>query len=173
MKIVTNYKEFQMSKSFFKAMLATQYEVLLATSNKDRLKYVIAGVKNKILYNLKGDEFGEWDDEDVEFFVKEDLDLARITTSKLKTAQNKMLAYFNKEETTSSSEEEASPSSEEEASPSNDIDDGLPEVDLDEVIAKCKKAIKKGNAKKAKKLLGFIPEDEKAFKKLSKKIKEL
>jgi len=155
-----------MSKSFVTAMIATQYEVLLATSNKDRLKYVVSCVEDSTMYNLKDDELGKWDGEDVEFFTKEDLDLARITTSKLKTAQTKMLEYFGIEEKEVETEAKEAPSSKEET-------DGLPDVNLDEVISKCKKAIKKGNVKKAKKLLGFIPENEKAFKKLSKKIKEL
>ena len=55
----------------------------------------------------------------------------------------------------------------------NEVVDKQLEVDIDNVIAECKKAIKKGKVKKANKLLALIPTDLKSYKKLAKKIEEL
>ena len=47
------------------------------------------------------------------------------------------------------------------------------DVDVDNVIEECKKAIKKGKVKKANKLVAMLDEDSKAYKKLCKKIEDM
>jgi len=152
-----------------KSLIKSQFDMLKSTNNISRLKYVVARVKAGKVYNSKGDYLCDWNGDDVVFI--DDAGLNRLTTSKINSIYNKVKEYFKLDEETPTTNEETPTTNEE--TPTTNEEAPTTEVKVDEVIAKCKKAIKKGNVKKAKKLLTFLDEDTKAFKKLSKKIEEL
>ena len=152
-----------MSKSHIEAFVKAQYNALLSKDNKDRLRYIVAGCKDGRLYSNTGTDYGEIDAPDTVFSESTDLDLSRVTTVKLNTINDKMLAFF----------------AEYGANPVEEVTEPE-EVTLAE---KCEntfaiedavtKAIKKGKFKKAQKLIDRVDGDAKLQKKLDKAIKNV
>jgi len=178
-------------KPFIEALIKAQYDVLSSKDNKERLLFTIAGIKDGHFYNHTGTDFGLFDDEveDVEFIVKEDLKLGRITGVKLGRIQAKMNQFFadyygignevddhvKEEEKEDSDEKEESPKKSKKGNkkekskveePTSDTNDETPNVDA--MVDACKECIKNGKFKKAKKLIAKL--DGKIAKKLAKKL---
>ncbi len=169
-----------MSKSMIQAFALAQLASLISKDNKGRLKYTIAGCKDGHLYDHNGQDYGLFnaDAPDTVFIPESDLELSRITGVKLEGIAKKASAFFDvygadpKDE--GAVEREADEPTEEQSDPEptgGDVDKTDEAVDYDALEKACKKAIKKGNMKKATKLLVKL-EGQKCHKKLSKKVSE-
>ena len=141
-----------MSKSMIGAFAKAQLNLLLAKDNKEKLRYCIAGCKDEHLYSHSGTNYGKVEGaEDTVFIPESDLELSRITGAKLATIARKMDKFFG-----------------------FDVEDVVEDVveESEDVVA-CRKAIKKGKVKKAKKLLATIDDSSDVHAELTKLIKEL
>lgn len=126
----------------------------LSLTTKDRLKYTIAGCKDGCLYDNMGTNYGLYDNNapDMEFITAEDLNVSRITASKLakiKVLSDNFFAEFGAHPTTDL--DEALDEAQDEVSPLEE--EFAEQVDL---VANIKKAIKKGKLKKAQKLINTL-----------------
>jgi len=158
-----------MSKKMMRTHVVAQYAILNAETNKDRLKYIVAGIKNGKFYDYAGTDYGVFDKDapDTEFMPESDLGLSRITGSKLATITIKMQKFFDSyfDEDKGEPEEYTKEEAEAEA-------DTVEEVDTEAVEKAIKKAIKKGDLKKAQKLIDKLGGHKKLQKKLDKAGKE-
>ena len=156
-----------MSKTMILAFIESQFNMMSAQDNKERLHYIVAGIKDGELYDLSGNTYGKLDGiEDTEWITKEDGELSRITSAKIGKAKHAFKAFADK---VLGVEQEDEPTVKQEDEPT--VED---EIDIDAVVKACKKAIKKGNQKKAMKLANKIETvDVKAYKKLMKKIGDI
>jgi len=169
-----------MGKKWIKGLIETQYDVLNAPDSKSRLKYIVAGIKDGRFYNHAGTDFGEYDVDspNTEFIRKDELDLSRLTASRLSQITARMRAFFSEEDTVADPLDMNEPADtcvdgDEDEKPKKSKKDEEAvslEVDIDEVVAELKKAIKKGKSKKAKKLLALLPTSLKSYNKLAKKV---
>ena len=157
-----------MSKKMLIALAITQMNSLSAKDNKERLKFTIAGCKDGKLYDHAGTDYGVFDEnaEDVIFIPDTDLQLSRITGAKISGITQKALAFFAQYAEAKPADDDGSDEDESEAGQDEDDTD---EVDYAAVEKACKKAIKKGDLKKAKKLLAKL-DGQDCHKKLSKKL---
>lgn len=157
------------------AMIKGQYNALNAKDNKERLRYMVAGIKDGKFYDFVGTNYGVFDEnvEDTEFIKESDLELSRITGAKIASITIAMQKFFDTYNGVVT-EEENEP--ETEALPKTELtkDTNVAEEEADyEALEKaCKKAIKKGDVKKASKILKKL-EGRKSHKKLSKKLKKV
>ena len=158
-----------MSKSMIASLVKAQFAALNAKDNKERLRYTVAGIKDGKLYDAVGTNYGVYDEnaEDTVFIEDSDFELSRITSAKIKNVTDKMLAFFNEtDEVVETKEvEETDEVVEPEVVETK-------EVDFEAVEVACKKAIKKGNVKKASKLLAKL-DGQSCYKKLAKKIMKI
>jgi hypothetical protein len=146
-----------MSKTMIEAFVKSQYNSLGASDNKERIKHIIAGCKDGHLYSHDGTDYGLYDEnaEDAIFVPESDLELARITGSKIAGITLKMQKFFDANNGAVVEEVEEVEEAE--------------EVEDQEVIEKaCKKAIKKGDFKKAQKIIDKLGGHKKLQKKLDK-----
>jgi len=140
-----------MSKSHIEAFVKAQYNALLSKDNKDRLRYIVAGCKDGRLYSNTGTDYGEFDAPDTVFSESTDLDLSRVTTVKLNTINDKMLAFF----------------AEYGVNPEPEVEEPTEEPTCTtELTDAVKKAIKKGKLKKAQKLIDAMGGNDKLQAKL-------
>jgi len=149
-----------MSKKAIQKLIEVQYEVMNSRDNKDRIRHVVAGIKNGKFYTHAGVSFGTFDKNapDTEFISESDLDLARITGSKLKKITENMTSFFNKYEEDDDEEydeeyddeeyDDEEEDEEEEDEDEDEDEDDDDEDDEDEEVVKYKKPIKKGKLKK-------------------------
>ena len=159
-----------MSKKHIEAFIKAQFASLGAKDTKERLGYTVAGIKDGKFYDLKGrTDYGSIEDaEDCVFIPEDTMQLSRITTVKINAITANMNSYFavgTTEEAEEAVEAEEAEEAEEEA-----IE--YAEVDYDALSKACKKAIKKGDVKKASKLLAKL-EGQDCHKKLSKKLSKV
>jgi len=154
-----------MSQSHIQALVEAQYKSLTSKDNKERLRYTVAGCKDGKLYDHAGTNYGVFNEDaaDTEFITDEDLSVTRLTGARLSTIAARASKFFEQYGTNTPSSDSEEPTD----TDNKDDEDELTETD--ELIAKFKKAIKKGKTKKARKLLSEIGED----KKLSKMLKKL
>ena len=149
-----------MSKEMIKAHIVAQYAVLTSKDNKERLKYMVAGIKDGKFFDYAGTDYGMFDENapDTVFIPDSDLSLSRITGVKLAGITLSMQKFFENYENGGSepTEEQCDPE------PSDE------EIDTGAVEKACKKAIKKGDFKKAQKLIDKLGGHEKLQKKLDK-----
>ena len=173
-----------MSKSMIEAFAKAQYRALNAENNKERIGYMIAGIKDGKFYDHKTDtDYGVFDDggviPDTVFIPESDLELQRITGAKLATLTLNMTKFFDtyganpkEAEDVKSDTKDTSGSSDDTDATSADTSESEPAVDYDALEKACKKAIKKGDVKKATKLLAKL-DGQDCHKKLSKKLKKV
>lgn len=163
------------------AMIKGQYNALNAKDNKERLRYMVAGIKDGKFYDFVGTNYGVFDEnvEDTEFIKESDLELSRITGAKIASITIAMQKFFDTYNGVVV-KEDAGPEttdvidSDEDAS-DDVITDGTAadeEADYQALEKACKKAIKKGDVKKASKIIKKL-EGRKSHKKLSKKLKKV
>ena len=151
-----------MSKSHIEALINTEYEVLKAKDNKERLKFMVAGIKDGCFYNhANGAIYGEFDTEvpDTVFISEADLEMFRVTSTKIvgiTLAMQQFFVDYNGADEPTVEDEPTEPTVEEEA------------IDTEAVEKACKKAIKKGDFKKAQKLIDKLGGHKKLQKKLDK-----
>ena len=160
-----------MSKSMVQAMIKGQYNALNAKDNKERLRYMVAGIKDGKFYDSVGTDYGTFDEdvEDVEFITEKDLNLSRITGSKIASITIAMQKFFDTYNGI------AAPTDVEttEQPDTNELEASeMGEPDYEALEKACKKAIKKGDIKKATKLLAKL-DGQDCHKKLSKKLKKV
>lgn len=164
-----------MSQKHITALVKAQYKALNAKDNKERLTYMIAGIKDGKFYtHAHVADFGIFDVNapDTVFIPEKDLELSRITGAKIATITMNMEKFFDAYyggETT-----EPQPDIAPETKPETPIPDpeALKELDEDgvEKLAKaCKKAIKAEDFKKARKILSKL-DGQDCYKKLAKKL---
>jgi len=162
-----------MGKSQIEAFAKAQMKSLVAKDNKDRLKFTIAGCKSGHLYSHDGTDFGLFDVDapDTEFITQEDLNLSRLTTSRLQKISALAATFFNtygdNQTSVEQSDEDKKPTKPSEQ-PANDVSEP---VDNEALAKACKKAIKKEDFQKAQKLIDKMTDTE-ASKKLAKKLKK-
>jgi len=181
-----------MGKQQIQGLVSVQYDVLNSQDNKERIRFVVAGCREGRLYNMSGTDFGMFNEEapDTEFITDADLDLSRITGARLSSITKKMKDFFNKygvsdvtdssnddndtndsdSDDTNSSNDDVESKKDKKNKVSNDKKKEL-KVNIDEVVAKCKKAIKKEKFDKARELIKLLGDIDIA-KKLSKKLKK-
>ena len=165
-----------MGKKQIQKLVELQYEVLKTNNSKERLKYVVAGIRDGRLYNMIGTNFGRFGEKnedipDTEFITEDDLTISRLSSAKIDDITSKMLNFFKKYGEVSNDTDDISNDIDD---ISNDIDDISEELNLnvDEVVKECKKAIKKGKFDKATELISLLGDDKNA-KKLSKKLRKV
>lgn len=177
-----------MSKKHIEAVVRAQYKAMNAKDNKERLKYMIAGIKDGKFYNYaSGEKFGVFDLNvpDTVFIPEETLDLARVTGAKLATLTQNMERFFDEyygqeredtDPTRNPLDDEPEGGLEDEPksdTAGKELEEAVKFSDevVDDLVAECKKAIKKGNFKKAHKILAKLDGYE-PHKKLAKKLKK-
>jgi len=163
-------------KNFSRAFIAGQYQSLSAKTNVERLKFTVAGIKNGRFYDHVGTDYGLFDEDapDAIFISDKDVAMTRITGAKIDSITKKVESYFTayySEEDVEAEEvddeiEEAEVEEVEEVEEEESQEQ--PEIDVDAVEKAAKKAIKKGDFKKAQKLIDKL--DGKAAKKMQKKL---
>jgi len=159
------------------AFAKAQYNALNAKDNKERIGYMIAGIKDGKFYDLKTDtDYGVFDESipDTVFIPESALEIQRVTGAKLATFSMAMNKFFDEYGSNpKGSEDEVDDVQDTECDTNTDTDtssDGeVPEIDYEALEKACKKAIKKGDLKKAGKLLEKLV-DQDCHKKLSKKL---
>ena len=187
-----NRKALKMGKKQIQKLVELQYEVLKTNNSKERLKYVVAGIRDGRLYNMIGTNFGRFsEDEDIpdtEFITDDDLALSRISSAKIDDITSKMLNFFKKYGEVSNGTDNDNTSfcndtcnntcnatgDKEDKENGEDGEDVVQEelnLNVDEVVKECKKAIKKGKFDKATELISLLGDDKNA-KKLSKKLRK-
>lgn len=175
-----------MSKSMIESYVKGQYLALGAKDNKERLGYIIAGCKDGKLYSYDGTDYGMFnvDAPDTVFIAESDLELSRITGVKIANITKLMDDFFAKygdnpvESSNDDMENSETPVESVESTPkkekkikSDDVEAPAPvedEIDTEAVTTAVKKAIKKGDFKKAQKLIDKLGGDKKLQKKLDK-----
>ena len=165
-----------MGKSQIEAFTKAQMKSLVAKDNKERLKFTVAGCKDGHLYSHDGTDFGlyEADAPDTEFITQADLEVGRLTSSRLEKIYTLAETFFNTYGSASKETSEDVPKKPSEQPVSVENSEDTPsedEVDNEALVKACKKAIKKEDFKKAQKLIEKLT-DEDAAKKLSKKLKK-
>ena len=167
-----------MSKSMIEAFVKAQYGALTANDNRERLRHVVVGCKNGRLYSHSGTDYGEFDAPDTIFSPDSDTQLTRITGVKMAGINKKMLEFFDKyganpvevdeptDEPTDSNDEPTDSNDDTCDNKSDDVNEDA--VDTEAVEKACKKAIKKGDFKKAQKLIDKLGGHKKLQKKLDK-----
>ncbi len=164
-----------MSKNMIIALIVAQFNGLNASTNVERLGYTIAGIKDGKFYDHKTDtDYGVFDETapDCEFITEKQVNSSRINSTTLAQATIKMQKYFA--ELSGEVVEDETPTTTD-GDRGDAISDSEPvedEIDFEAVEKACKKAIKKGDAKKATKLLAKL-EGQDCYKKLSKKLGKL
>ena len=173
-----------MSKKNIEAVVRAQFKALNAKDNKERLNYMIAGIENGEFYtHAHGKQFGVFDTDapDTVFIPKTDLDLSRITGTKIASVTMAMTKFFddyngdseNYVEPEAVSQEPEKSKVEDDAPEKSKVEDDAPERYSDEIVEKlakeCKKAIKSEDFKKAQKILNKL-EGYHVHKKLAKKL---
>jgi len=168
-----------MSKSMIQAFALAQLASMVSKDNKERLKHTIAGCKDGHLYDHNGQDYGLFnaDAPDTVFIPESDLALSRITGVKLEGIAKKAQEFFNEygANPTPSTDGDEKPNENGSGDADNEtVGDSVPkdEVDYDALEKACKKAIKKGDVKKATKLLAKL-DGQDCHKKLSKKLKKV
>ena len=151
-----------MSKKHIEALITAEFVVLSAKDNKERLKYIVAGIKDGKFYDYAGTDYGIFDEAapDTVFIEESDLELSRITSSKITTITMNMKKFFTEY---NGENVEVNPQDNE-----DEKIDGDTVIDTEAVEKACKKAIKKGDFKKAQKLIDKIGGHKKLQKKLDK-----
>lgn len=150
-----------MSKKMIEAFCKAQYNALNAKDNKERIGYMIAGIKDGKFYDLKTDtDYGVFDETipDTVFIPESALEIQRVTGAKLATFSVAMNKFFEKYGSNPKQETEETEEAEE-----------AEDVDYTALEKACKKAIKKGDLTKATKLLEEL-DGQDCHKKLSKKL---
>ena len=157
-----------MSKVMIEAFIKAQYSALNAKNNKERLGYMVAGIKDGKFYDKCGNiDYGTFDVDapDAEFITQDDVELTRVTSTKILSVTENMNTYFreyNKEDT------EVEDTDTEVEDTDTEVEDV---VDYEALETECKKAIKKGNFPKAQKILVKL-NGQTCYKKLAKKLKK-
>ena len=158
-----------MSKSMLAAFAISQMKALSAKDNKERLRFTIAGCKDGKLYDHVGTNYGVFDENapDVGFIPESDLELTRITGVKIAGIIEKAEAFFN--EYAFDKVVEVETDTVVEVEEVVEVVEVLEEeIDTEAVTKATNKAIKKGNFKKAQKLIDKLGGNEKLQKKLNK-----
>ena len=151
-----------MSKVMIEAFIKAQYSALNAKNNKERLGYMVAGIKDGKFYDKCGNiDYGTFDVDapDAEFITQDDVELTRVASTKILSVTENMNTYFreyNKEDVEDTEVEDT------------EVEDV---VDYEALETECKKAIKKGNFPKAQKILVKL-NGQTCYKKLAKKLKK-
>jgi len=165
-----------MSKKMMEAYVKAQHAVLTCKDNKERLRYTVAGIKDGKFYDHSGTDYGMFDEKapDAVFIPESDLELSRITGSKLATITIKMQKFFDtyNGDTNENEDTKDETSDSTKKSDKDETTAKVEEVDTDAVEKACKKAIKKGDVKKAQKLIDKLGGHKKLQKKLDKAGKE-
>jgi len=175
-----------MSKSMTEAFVKAQFRALNAENNKERIGYMVAGIKDGKFYDHKTDtDYGVFntDSPDTVFIPESDLELQRITGAKLATLTLNMTKFFdaygaNPTETAEGGEDktELTPNEshrDEACVKSAEGEQPSESVDVDALIKAFAKAIKKGKAKKAQKIINKLGEAGAKVKKLKKELEKL
>lgn len=166
-----------MSKSMMEAYIKAQHAVLTCKDNKERLRYTVAGIKDGKFYDHSGTDYGMFDENapDTVFIPESDLELSRITGTKLAGITLKMQKFFesyNTDEDVSTEDADEPKEKKAKKSKSSEADaeasDEEPEIDTEAVEKAVKKAIKKSDFKKAQKLIDKLGGHKKLQKKLDK-----
>ena len=150
------------------AFVKAQFLALSAKNNKERLGYMIAGIKDGKFYDLTTDvDYGTFDVDapDAEFITQADLEMSRVATTKIQSVTASMVDYFAKYNSDEVIDVEVV---EDEVVEDEVVED---EIDYEALETECKKSIKKGKLSKAQKLLAKL-EGQDCHKKLSKKLKK-
>ncbi len=160
-----------MSKKHIEALITAEFVVLSAKDSKERLKYIVAGIKDGKFYDYAGTDYGIFDEAapDTVFIEESDLELSRITSSKITTITMNMKKFFTEyngevDEDTMDTDK----SSDDVVSDSDDDNTTEDTIDTEAVEKACKKAIKKGDFSKAQKLIDKLGGHSKLQKKLDK-----
>ena len=162
-----------MSKSMLAAFAISQMKALSAKDNKERLRFTIAGCKDGKLYDHVGTNYGVFDENapDVVFIPESDLELTRITGVKIAGIIEKAEAFFNEyafDKVVEVEEVEEVVEVEEVEEIVEDTVEVEEKIDTEAVEKAAKKAIKKGDFKKAQKLIDKLGGSKKLQKKLNK-----
>ena len=167
-----------MSKKHIEAVVRAQFKALGAKDNKERLGYMIAGIKDGKFYtHAHGATFGIFDTEveDTVFIPESDLELSRITGAKIATVTLNMTKFFDRYYSEDNEEPEKGEASDGDDTtadqPAVDSEPELSEGILEKLAKECKKCIKTEDFKKAKKILVKL-EGSEFHKKLAKKLKK-
>ena len=177
-----------MSKKNIEAVVRAQFKALNAKDNKERLNYMIAGIEDGEFYtHAHGKQFGVFDTDapDTVFIPKTDLELSRITGTKIASVTMAMTKFFddyngdseNYVEPEAVSQEPETKDVPKKSKEQAQIDDaeaeGVSPEYSEEIVEKlakeCKKAIKSEDFKKAQKILNKL-EGYHVHKKLAKKL---
>ena len=166
-----------MSQKFIKAFIASQFNAMKTANAKDRLPYMVAGVKDGRFYSLNGTDFGEAVGfEDVEFITEADGALTRITSSKVEKMEAIFKTTFGDDEDYAElgdedeNEEVVTESKDSEEKTEDTQEDAAEETvsEFDTIMT----LITDGKAKKAKKLMKASESlSEKEIKKIKKALK--
>jgi len=153
-----------MSKKMIESYVKAQHAVLTCKDNKERLRFTVAGIKDGKFYDYSGTNYGVFDENapDTVFIPESDLELGRITGSKLATITLKMQKFFDTYFGEGEPTEEVEPTTTE--APTEEGE----EIDTEAVEKAVKKAIKKEDFKKAQKLIDKLGGHKKLQKKLDK-----
>lgn len=171
-----------MSKKHIEAVVKAQYKALNAKDNKERLGYMIAGIEDGQFYtHANGKQFGMFDPEvpDTVFIPKTDLELSRITGTKIASITQNMEKFFDKyygledgaEGEAADGDDESCDKPAKEFAPEaeDEPETGLSDENIEDLTKAFKKALKKEDFKKASKILGKLVDTD-GHKKLSKKL---
>jgi len=155
-----------MSKKMIEAYVKAQHAVLTCKDNKERLRFTVAGIKDGKFYDYSGTDYGVFDENapDTVFIPESDLELSRITGSKLATITLKMQKFFD----AYFGEGEADEVIDVEVVVGSEATEEGEEIDTEAVEKAVKKAIKKEDFKKAQKLIDKLGGHKKLQKKLDK-----
>ncbi|WBC28496.1 hypothetical protein TPMD03_25 [Thiohalocapsa phage LS06-2018-MD03] len=176
-----------MSKGYIRALIEAQVQAASAKDNKERLRYVVAGVKDGRFYTHAGMDFGEFLDKDGNtvsdtiFISDTDLQLSRITGAKLKSIETKIKDFFEEhlgdaddsEDVAEQIDDNLDDAEAETPSEDGDVscDEADDEISSEDLAKEVKKLIKKEKFKAAKLLINKLgDEDKKLRKKLMKKL---
>jgi len=150
-----------MSKNMIEALVKSQYNGLNAKDNKERLGYMVAGIKDGKFYDhTSNTDYGVFDAnaEDAVFIPESDLELSRITGAKIATVTVAMQKWFDTYTGNGNGAEV----------PAEESEVADEEIDTEAVEKARKKAIKKGDLDKAQKLIDKLGGHKKLQKKLDK-----
>jgi len=176
-----NRKALKMGKKQIQELVELQYKVLKTNNSKERLKYVVAGVRDGKLYNMIGTNFGKFGEDipDTEFITDDDLALSRLSSIRLSIITSRMANFFKKygevsDDTSNDICYAISNDTSNDTSVKEDEEDVVQKelnLNVDEVVKECKKAIKNRMFDKANTLINLLGDDKNA-KKLSKKLRK-
>ncbi len=164
-----------MAKSYIVGLIQSQYGGLVAKDNKERLRHLVAGIKDGKLYSHSGADYGMFDEnaEDVEFITDADLALSRVTAIKIRSITNKMQTFFagyGLGGLAGKLDDEGTDT--EDVTTEEHAEVEVPPINVQAVTEAFDTALENGKLKKARKLLNKLNEAGVKTKKLEKKLKK-